>query len=343
MMLDFTLRRLNLLFFTLLMLSIVAFSLNYLFPGDALINMSGEIAMSESRRLQLIELYHFDAGIFSQYIAYMGQIFSANFGVSMATSAPISSELMIRLPATIELCLAALTLALLLGMPLGFVAAIFHNSPLDKGILAFAMLGYSIPVFWLALILILVFSITLSWLPSAGQLNLLFDIETVTGFKLIDILISDSPHRSAALRDALLHLILPSVAVALAPMTIFIRLARTSMLDVLDSNYIKAARAKGLSKPMIIYRHGIRNALVGIVRQVGLQFANIVTIAMIAEVIFAWQGAGSWLIESIEARDYTAIQGGLIALATFTFVINIIADFMYVALNPLERYKKHGG
>ncbi|QBY05304.1 ABC transporter permease subunit [Thalassotalea sp. HSM 43] len=341
-MLNFTLRRLNLLLFTLLMLSIVSFSLNYLFPGDVLVNMSGETAMSDAREQELSLIYHTDGNILQQYIAYMGQIFSGNFGVSMASSASISNELLIHLPATIELCLAALFIALLIGMPLGFLAAIFHNKPVDKIILAFAMLGYSIPVFWLALILIMIFSITLSLLPSSGQLNLLFDIEMVTGLKLIDIMLSDSPYKAAAMKDALLHLILPAITVALAPMTIFIRLARTSMLEVLDSNYIKAARAKGLSKAMIIYRHGIRNALVGIVRQIGLQFANIVTLAMIAEVIFAWQGAGGWLIESIEARDYTAIQGGLIALATFTFFINILADFLYVAINPLERYKKHG-
>ncbi|WP_371186273.1 ABC transporter permease subunit [Thalassotalea maritima] len=341
-MINFIIRRLNLLLFTLLMLSVVCFSLNYLFPGDLLTNLSGQNIGNVAQQQLLEQRYHIDGNIIDQYLAYMREIFSGNFGLSMATEAPVFDELLVRLPATIELCLAALFLALIIGMPLGFVAAIFHNQPVDKMILTFAMLGYSIPVFWLALILILLFSITLSWLPSAGQLNLLFEVEYRTGFLFIDILLSDMPHKSAALRDALLHLILPAITVAMAPMTIFIRLARTSMLDVLDSKYIKAARAKGLSKGMIIYRHGIRNALVGIVRQSGLQFTNLVTIAMIAEVIFDWQGIGSWLIESIFTRDYTAIVGGLIALATFTFIINILADFLYVALNPLERYKRYG-
>mgnify|MGYP005989844953 CR=1 FL=1 len=341
-MFSFTLRRLNLLFFTLLMLTIISFSLSYLFPGDALVNLTGQTNASAEKTAELAALYQMDNSVFHQYFAYLGQIFSGDLGLSMASQTPISKELAVFLPATIELCLVALFVALLFGVPLGFLAAITHKKPVDKIILTLAMIGYSIPVFWLALILILIFSITLSWLPSAGQLNLLFEIEHVTGFKFIDILLSDSPYKEQAFSDALAHIILPAITVAIAPMTVFIRLARTSMLDVLESNYIKAAKAKGLSSAHIIYHHGIRNSLVVIVRQIGLHFANLVTFAMIAEVIFDWQGAGSWLIESIFARDYTAIQAGLIALASFIFVVNILTDFLYAALNPLERHKKYG-
>lgn len=341
-MLTFTLRRLNLLFFTLLVLSIMSFSLSYLFPGDELVNLTGQVNANDQQLAELGQLYQMDKSIFHQYSAYIGQIFEGNFGLSMSSQVPISVELITYLPATIELCLAALFIALLFGVPLGFVAAVFHNKALDKVILTFAMIGYSIPVFWLSLILILVFSITLSWFPSSGQLNLLFEIEQVTGFIFIDIILSDTPYTWQALKDAFMHIIMPAFAVAMAPMTMFIRLARTSMLDVLESNYIKAAKAKGLSQTHIIYHHGIRNSLVGIVRQIGLNFSNLVTIAMIAEVIFDWQGAGSWLIQSIFERDYTAIQGCLIALATFTFFINILSDFLYATLNPLERHKKHG-
>ncbi|MDG1733080.1 MAG: ABC transporter permease subunit [Thalassotalea sp.] len=341
-MLTFTLRRLNLLFFTLLMLTVVSFSLSYLFPGEVITNLSGQKSPSAEQLEQLNSLYQMDSSVFHQYFAYLGQLFNGNFGISMSSQVPVSSELLTYLPSTIELCITALFIAMFIGVPLGFVAAILHNKPADKAILAFAMIGYSIPAFWLALILILIFSITLSWLPSSGQLNLLFEIEHVTGFKFIDILLSDNVDKMSAFKDAVSHIILPAMTVALAPMTLFIRLARTSMLDVLDSNYIKAAKAKGLSQSAIIYHHGIRNSLVNIIRQMGLYFANLVTIAMIVEVIFDWQGAGSWLIDSIYQRDYTAIQGGLIALAIFTFVINIFADFIYAALNPLERNRKHG-
>lgn len=341
-MMNFALRRLNLLFFTLLMLTLVAFSLNYFFPGSPIVNITGLVNANEAQLAQYEQVYRMDQSVFFQYLAYLRELFNGNLGVSMSTQNPISSELVTYLPATIELSLAALLLAMIFGIPLGFIAAIFHNKLADKSILVLAMVGYSLPVFWLSLILILVFSIILPWFPSSGQLNLLFEIEQVTGFKLIDILISDSPYRWQAFSDALQHLVLPAIAVAVAPMTIFIRLSRTSMLEVLDSNYIKAAKAKGLSTTKIIYHHGIRNALVKIIRDMGLQFANLMTLAMIAEVIFDWQGAGSWLIDSIFQRDYTAIQGGLIALASFTFLINILADFIYAGLNPVERYTRHG-
>lgn len=338
----FTLRRLNLLFFTLLMLTIVSFSLTYFFPGNVITNLSGQLNPSAAELKALNALYSMEQSVVHQYFAYLQQIFSGNFGISMSDQTPISQELLNYLPSTIELCLTALFLAMFFGIPLGYIAAIFHNKIVDKIILVFAMVGYSIPVFWLALILIFIFSITLSWFPSSGQLNLLFEIEHVTGFKFVDILLSDSPYKYEAFKDAAMHIVLPAIAVATAPMTLFIRLARTSMLDVLESNYIKAAKAKGLSDVKIIYHHGIRNSLVAIVRQMGLHFANLVTVAMIAEVVFDWQGAGSWLRDSIFQRDYTAIQGGLIALAIFTFTINILADFIYAALNPLERHKKHG-
>ncbi|WP_371377229.1 ABC transporter permease [Thalassotalea aquiviva] len=340
-MLSYTLRRLNLLFFTLLMLTIVSFSLSYWFPGDVLTNLSGILSPTPEQTLALTELYNLEQSIFHQYFAYLKQILSGNFGVSIASKELISQKLLTYLPATVELCLMALMIAFISGTPLGFLAANFHNKPIDRAIMVFTMLGYSIPVFWLALILIMVFSITLSWLPSAGQLNLLYDIKHITGFKMVDIVLSDTPNKTQALLDATKHIILPALTVALAPMTIFIRMARTSMLEVLDSNYIKAARAKGLSQMRIVYNHGIRNAIIPVIRQMGLNFANLVTLAMIAEVIFDWKGVGKWLINSISQNDYTAISGGLLGLAAFTFMINIITDLLYAALNPLERYKKH--
>lgn len=341
-MLLFTLRRLTLLFFTLLMLSIVSFIISFLFPGETIINLSGVTNPTTEQYQQLVALYKTDQSIFHQFFAYVQQIWSGNFGISMFSEKPIIDEMRIYLPATIELCISALFISVIFGVTLGFIAAIFHNKWPDKGILAFAMIGYSIPAFWLALILILIFSIFLSWFPSSGQLNLIFNVQHITGFVFIDIWLSDIDSPWLAFADAIRHIILPAFTVAITPMTIFIRLSRTSMLTVLDSNYIKAAKAKGLSYTSIIYHHGIRNALVQIIRQMGLHFANLVSVVMIAEVVFNWQGLGSWLIDSIFQRDYTSIQGGLIALATFTFVINILADLLYVSLNPIERYKRHG-
>lgn len=260
----------------------------------------------------------------------------------MTSQKYIGEEIFHFLPATMELTIVALLVAMIVGIPLGFLAAIHHRKITDHTILAISMLGYSMPVFWLGLFMVLIFSINLGWLPSAGQMSLVFEIDNVSGIMIIDILLSDKPYKWQAFADASRHLILPAIVVATAPATIFVRLARTSMLEVLETRYIKAAKAKGLSSIAIIYHHGIRNALVKIIRQIGLQFANLMTIAMITEVIFDWPGVGRWLIESIYQRDYTAIQAGLLVLSSFIFIIHIITDMIYAALNPLARENSRG-
>ncbi|PCH96998.1 MAG: peptide ABC transporter permease [Gammaproteobacteria bacterium] len=341
-MLIFTFRRLNLFIFTMLVLTLLSFSLSFLFPGDALINMSGAINATPSQLIELKNSYQTNEGIVWQYIAYLNHVTNGDLGLSMASQTKISTEVLNLLPATVELSLVALFIAMFIGIPLGFIAAIKHNKPADNIILSVSMLGYSIPVFWLGLLAILTFSITLGWLPSAGQISLLFEIELVTGIQFIDILLSDSPYKWQAFSDATAHVILPAAVIAVAPATIFIRLARTSMIEVLETNYIRAARAKGLTFRQIIMRHAIRNALIKIIRHIGLQFANLVTIAMVTEVIFSWPGIGRWLIESIYQRDYTAIQSGLLVMSCFIFIVHILTDFLYAALNPLARGNKYG-
>jgi len=341
-MLTFTLRRVSLFLFTMLVLTLLSFSLSFLFPGDTVINHSGHINATATDLIQLNKDYRMDENIFSQYTAYLTHILNGNLGQSMASQSSISSEIIKLLPATIELSLVALLIAMLVGIPLGFIAAIKHNKATDNAILSLAMLGYSIPVFWLGLLAILFFSIGLGWLPSAGQISPLFEIEHFTGIQFIDILLSKSPYKWQAFSDASAHIILPACVIALGPATIFIRLSRASMIDVLATSYIRAARAKGLSFIQIIFRHAIRNALINVIRHVGLQFANLVTLAMVTEVIFSWPGIGRWLIESIYQRDYTAIQSGLLVLSCFIFIIHILIDFIYAALNPLARGNNNG-
>lgn len=338
----FIIRRLNLFFFTMLMLTIISFSLSYLFPGDPLINLTGQIRASEQQLQQIALSYNSDQSIFYRYVAYIEHLFNGDFGISINNQIPISDEIKRFLPATIELSITALFISMIVGIPLGFIAAIKHGKLADNVVLTIAMVGYSVPVFWLGLLAILVFSILLGWLPSSGQASLLFEIDHVTGFKLIDVLLSNSPYKWQAFADALKHLILPASVVAVAPMTIFIRLARTSMLDVLNTNYIKAAKAKGLSFAAIIYRHATRNALIKIIRHIGLQFANLVTIAMVTEIVFDWPGVGRWLINSIYQRDYPAIEAGLLVLALFIFTVHIVTDIIYAALNPLAREPNNG-
>ena len=326
----------------MLLLTILSFSLSFLFPGNSVINMSGQVNASAEQLSLLAAQYQQNENIFSQYLAYISRIFSGDLGLSMASQLPISSEIANLLPATVELSLVALLLAMVTGIPIGFIAAIRHRKASDNIILTIAMLGYSIPVFWLGLLAILVFSIQLGWLPSAGQISLLYEINHVTGIQFIDILLSDSQYKWQAFQNAGAHIIMPACVIALAPATLFIRLARSAMLEVLETSYIRAAKAKGLTLQQIIFRHAIRNAFVKVIRDVGLQFANLVTIAMVTEVIFSWPGIGRWLIESIFHRDYTAIQGGLLALSCFIFLVHILTDFIYAALNPLAREKKHG-
>lgn len=341
-MLTFTLRRLNLFIFTMLVLTLLSFSLSFLFPGETVINHSGQINATPAELIQLNTDYQMNRNLFNQYMAYIAHIIDGDLGQSMASQSPISDEIRKLLPATIELSLVALLIAMLVGIPLGFIAAINHNKPKDNAILSFAVIGYSIPVFWLGVLAILFFSIELGWLPSAGQISPLFEIEFITGIQFIDILLSDSPYKWQAFKDASAHIILPATVVALAPATIFIRLSRASMIEVLSASYIRAARSKGLTFQQIIYRHAIRNALIKVIRHVGLQFANLVTIAMVTEVIFSWPGIGRWLIESIYQRDYTAIHSGLLVLSCFIFIIHILIDFIYAALNPLARGYKYG-
>ncbi|MBA6396813.1 ABC transporter permease [Colwellia sp. BRX10-4] len=341
-MLIFTLRRLNLFIFTMFLLTLLSFSLSFLFPGEQLINISGQINATPKQLIVLAEQYQTNNNIAQQYFAYISHLFQGDLGISMASQLSISNEIMRFLPATIELTLVALFIAMVFGIPIGFIAAIKHRKATDNIILTISMLGYSIPVFWLGLLAILIFSIQLGWLPSAGQLSLVFEIEHVTGIQFIDILLSDSPYKWQAFQDASAHIFLPACVIALAPATIFVRLARTAMMDVLDSQYIRAAKAKGLSFKQIIYHHAIRNAMVHVIRDVGLQFANLVTIAMVTEVIFSWPGIGRWLIESIFQRDHTSIQGGLLALSSFIFIVHIVIDFIYAALNPLARESRNG-
>lgn len=326
----------------MLVLTLLSFSLSFLFPGDAIINITGAINATPYQLAQIQQSYQTDSSIFWQYIIYLKHIIHGELGMSMSSQSDIATEVLNLLPATIELSLFALLIAMFVGIPLGFIAAIKHNKTADNLILSVSMIGYSIPVFWLGLLAILTFSINLGWLPSAGQISLVFEIEHITGIQFIDILLSDSPYKWQAFSDASSHIILPACVISIAPATIFIRLARTSMIEVLQTSYIRAANAKGLTFRQIVFRHAIRNSLIKIIRHVGLQFANLVTIAMVTEVIFSWPGIGRWLIESIYQRDYTAIQSGLLVLSCFIFIIHILTDFIYAALNPLARGNKYG-
>ncbi|WP_215397191.1 ABC transporter permease [Rheinheimera oceanensis] len=333
----YLLRRLFLLVFVFIALSILAFSLGYLFPGNALQNFTGLTDIPAELATQLTAEYRLDSGYIQQYIAYLQRIFSGDWGLSFASKQPLLQEIKILLPATLELAAYALLVSFFVGIPLGIIAAIKPDGIISRIISALAIAGYSIPVFWWALLLIMLFSLGLGWLPTAGRIGVLYEIPHVTGFMLADILLSNSQHQTEALLNALRHTLLPTIVLATFPTTVMIRFTRDSMLEVWEQSYIKTARAKGLNRAQVLYRHALRNALLPVIRQIGLQFSTLITLAMITEVIFSWPGIGRWLIDSIYQRNYPAIQAGLLVISTLVISVNMLTEILHTLFNPLAR------
>lgn len=317
-MLSYTLRRLNLLLFTLLALTLLSYWL--------------EVELSS------IPVPHLVQG----YLNYLSRLFSGEFGYSTQTGHPVLEDLARHLPATLELCLVAVGIAILVGIPLGTLAALNLGRPIDLGIMGFSLLGASLPVYWLGQLLILLFALQLHWLPSSGQLNLLYEIKPITGFILIDCWLSSEPYRWSAWMNALHHLLLPSLALSVLPTTEIIRLVRNSMANVLRQNYIKAAFSRGWSLMFVILRHGLRNALPPILPQLTLQFGTIITSAIIIEQVFEWPGMGHWLISSIMARDYAVIQTSLLLVSCVLLILNIAAELLSTLLYPARRKELYG-
>ncbi|CAI2407812.1 putrescine export ABC transporter permease SapB [Serratia liquefaciens] len=313
-MIIFTLRRFLLLLITLFFLTLVSFSLSYFTPRAPL----NGAALLDAYQFYFVSLLHWD------------------FGVSSINGQAISEQLREVFPTTMELCLLAFTLALFIGIPLGIIAGVMRGKWQDTAISTFALLGFSMPVFWLALLLMLFFSLHLGWLPVSGRFDLLYQVKPITGFALIDAWLSDSPYRTEMIGSALRHMILPIAALAVAPTTEVVRLMRISTDDVLNQNYIKAAATRGLSRFTIIRRHVLHNALPPIVPKLGLQFSTMLTLAMITEVVFSWPGLGRWMINAIRQQDYAAISAGVMVVGTLVITINVLADILGAATNPLK-------
>jgi cationic peptide transport system permease protein len=336
-MIVYLLRRLFLLAFVFIALSILAFSLGYLFPGEPLQNFSGLRYISAEQLPQLTEQYRLNEGYIQQYLAYLTRILSGDWGLSFSSQQPLLGEMRSLMPATLELAAYALLISFFVGIPVGIVAAIKPDGVLSKLISGIALTGYSIPIFWWALVLIMIFSLWLGWLPTAGRIGVLYEINHVTGFMLLDILLSDSQHQQEAMLNAMRHMLLPTIVLATFPTTVMIRFTRDSMLDVWEQSYIKTARAKGLNRAQVLYRHGLRNALLPVIRQIGLQFSTLITLAMLTEVIFSWPGIGRWLIDSIYQRNYPAIQAGLLVISTLVITANMLTEILHTLFNPLAR------
>lgn len=341
-MLNYFYRKLSLLIFITFGVTLFVFTLNYLFPTDVIANMSGRQNIDPALYGQMVEKYRLDSNYIQQYISFLGRLIEGDWGVSFTNKTSIYDQVTRALPATIEISIYALLYSFIIAIPLGIIAASSGIKWLDKSILGLSIIGFSTPIFWLALILILIFSINLGWFPTSGRISLIYDIPYQTGFIMADILLSDSPYKHEAIIDAFMHLVLPTFILAAYPTTVLTRTTRQSMKSVLETSYIKAARAKGLTTWQILERHGFRNGLLPVVQMLGRHFGTLITLAMVTEVIFSWPGIGLYLVDAIHQRDYPAIQGGLLVLSGMVFIATIIFDLIYMIFDPVARVHGHG-
>ena len=333
-MLRFLLTRLSLVIPTFFGMTLLAFFLIRLVPGDPIETLAGERGIDPVRHEMLRKEYGLDRPIMVQYGIYISRVLHGDLGKSMITQAPVLSEFGALFPATIELALCAIIFALVVGIPAGIIAAVRRNSIFDHGVMGVSLTGYSMPIFWWGLLLILLFSVQLGWTPVSGRISVQYFIEPITGFLTIDALLSGE---KGAFKSAVSHLILPTIVLGTQPLAIIARMTRSAMLEVLGEDYIRTARAKGLSTIRVIAVHALRNALIPVVTVIGLQVGVLFTGAILTETIFSWPGVGKWLIEAISRRDYPVLQGGVLLLGLIVMAVNLLVDVTYGVINPRIR------
>jgi len=258
-----------------------------------------------------------------------------DLGRSVITHEPVIREFQSLFPATIELSLCAILFALCIGLPAGIIAAVRRNSIFDHGVMAVSLTGYSMPIFWWGLLLILLFSVQLGLTPVSGRIAVRYFVEPVTGFLLIDSLVAGD---KGAFWSALSHLVLPAIVLGTVPLAVIARMTRSAMLEVLREDYVRTARAKGAGPLRVVWIHALRNALIPVVTTIGLQIGTLLAGAILTETIFAWPGIGKWLVEAIHRRDYAAVQGGILMTATIIIGVNLIVDLLYGVINPRIRH-----
>ncbi|HKH31633.1 MAG TPA: ABC transporter permease [Gaiellaceae bacterium] len=333
-MLRFVIRRLLLLVPILLGLSILVFAWIRALPGGPAEALLGERLTPESRA-QIEEQYGLDDPVFVQYWRYVKTtVVDRDLGTSINTRRPVSEELKERFPATIELAVAAMLFAMVLGVPLGYVAAKRYGGPIDQASLVVSLLGVSMPIFFLAILLKYIFAIKLGLLPTVGRMSVLIDIEHPTNFYVLDAIIAGNPE---ALWDVIKHLILPAIALGSIPLAIVARITRAATLDVQNEDYVRTARAKGLPPRTVDVRHIFRNALLPIATIIGLQTGLLLSGAVLTETVFAWPGMGTWLVEAIDNRNYPVLQGGILFVSLVFVMVNLLVDLSYALINPRIR------
>ncbi len=336
-MLRFILRHIGMLVPTCIGITLFTFALVHLIPGDPIEIMMGERAVDPELHAAAMHRFGLDAPLPVQYGRYIVRALQGDLGTSLITNTSVMEEFLSRFPATLELALCALLFAVIIGLPAGIAAALKRGSSLDHGVMSTALAGYSMPIFWWGLILIMLFSVKLGLTPVSGRIAIEYDVPATTGFMLIDAWLAEE---AGALSSALSHLLLPAIVLGTIPLAVIARMTRSSMLEVLREDYIRAARAKGLSPARVIIKHALRNALIPVVTVIGLQISTLMAGAVLTETIFSWPGVGKWLIDAISRRDYPVVQGGILLIALVVIVVNLLVDLLYGTLNPRIRHTR---
>ncbi len=327
-------------------ISLLVFGLIRAIPGDPAVVILGERGSPEAVAALRTQL-GLDKPVFlnfsdpahlldAQYPRFVGQLARGDLGRGIKSQIPVVGELRSRFPATVELSLAALLFALLVGLPAGIVAALRRNGFWDNFATTISLIGVSIPVFWLGLLLSYFFAVRLGWLPASARYAVGADYQPLTGLYVLDSLLRG---QFSNVWDGIRHLILPAIALGTIPMAIIARITRSSMLEVLGQDYVRTATSKGLTRGRVVLKHALRNALLPVVTIIGLQVGVLLGGAVLTETIFSWPGLGSWVFDGISNRDYPVIQAGVIFAALVVSVVNLVVDLSYAFLDPRIQYR----
>jgi peptide/nickel transport system permease protein len=318
-------------------ITLIVFLFLHLTPGDPATVMLGARA-TPAQVEALREHMGLNKPLFSQYLLFLGGLLRLDFGNSIMTGIPIATEIGSRWTASFELATTAMLMAVAIGVPVGILAAVKKDQWVDNLAMISSLIGVSMPVYWLGLLMIYLFSVNLGWLPPSGRLGVAegFSFKPLTGFYVLDAILQLN---GAALVDILSHLVLPAIALSTIPLAIIARLTRSAMLEVMSQNYIRTARAKGVLERWVILKHSLKNALLPVITIIGLQFGALLTSAILTETIFSWPGVGSWIYGAILARDYPVVQGGIVFVAVTFVVINLLVDISYAFFDPRIQYK----
>ncbi|MEH8025299.1 ABC transporter permease subunit [Gallibacterium anatis] len=336
-MFRFIFKRVAMVIPTFIGITLLTFALIHLIPGDPIEIRMGERGLSPEVHQQMMHQLGLDKPLPEQYFDYLKGITHGDFGTSFKNNVPVLDEFLSLFPATIELAVFAILFAVIIGIPIGILAAIKRGSIFDHSVMAISLTGYSMPIFWWGLLLMLLVSVQWNLTPVSGRIDAEYWVDSVTGFMLIDSWLSGEP---GAFKSAVMHLILPSIVLGTIPLAVISRMTRSSMLEVLGEDYIRTARAKGLSSMRVIVVHALRNALIPVVTVIGLIVGQLLSGAILTETIFSWPGIGKWVIEAIRARDYPVVQSAVLIIATIIILVNLLVDLLYGVVNPRIRYRK---